>query len=124
MTSVTEQGRTNNGQAHNDAVTVAEFDIDTLVLSDAAVEVGVRKVIGLNNLAASHDSLDYSLGDKDRVGCDVFFGEVQTEEGLEEADREDVRYLSIVRSYGRGLGFIVTWCTPSKSLNGGMISSQ
>lgn len=39
-------------QAYDDAAAIIELDEDTLVLADAAVKIGVREVVGLDNLAA------------------------------------------------------------------------
>jgi hypothetical protein len=49
---------TGAGETDDDAAAVVELDVDALVLADAAVEVGVGEVIGLDNLAASDGGAD------------------------------------------------------------------
>lgn len=49
------------GQTNDDAASVVEFDEDTLVLANAAIEIGVREVIGLDDLAAGDGGADESV---------------------------------------------------------------
>jgi hypothetical protein len=49
---------TGAGETDDDAAAVVELDVDALVLADAAVEVGVGEVVGLDDLAASDGGAD------------------------------------------------------------------
>lgn len=46
------------GETDDDAAAVVELDVDSLVLADAAVEVGVGEVVGLDDLAAGDGGAD------------------------------------------------------------------
>lgn len=47
-----------SGQPHDDPASVVEFDVDTLVFADAAVEVRVREVVGFEHFPAAHGGSD------------------------------------------------------------------
>jgi hypothetical protein len=49
---------TGTRQTDNDSAAVVELDVDTLVLADAAVKVGVAEVVGLDDLAARDGGTD------------------------------------------------------------------
>lgn len=56
----TDGGAAGSGtrQTDNDSAAVVELDVDTLVLADAAIKIGVAEVVGLEDLAARDGGSD------------------------------------------------------------------
>lgn len=59
---------TGTGQTDNHAAAVVELGIQALVLGDAAVQVSVREVAGVNNLASTDGGADEGVAVGDKVG--------------------------------------------------------
>lgn len=56
------------GQTDDDAAAVVELGVQALVLGNAAVEIGVGEVAGVNNLAASNFRADKGVAVGDEIG--------------------------------------------------------